>query len=57
MMQIQLMNIMITFKYCHRLMNSNDNLRIKNGKVPEGFKYTSDNNSEWMTNSVLKNDR
>ena len=34
---------------------ANDNLRIKNGKkVPEGFKYTSDNNSEWMTNSVLK---
>jgi FlaA1/EpsC-like NDP-sugar epimerase len=35
---------------------SNDNLRIKNGKkVLEGFMYTSDNNSEWMTNSDFKN--
>ena len=33
-----------------------DSLRIKNGKkVPEGFIYSSDNNSEWMTNSELKN--
>ena len=30
-------------------------LYIKNGiKVTEGFKYTSDNNTEWMTNSDLK---
>ena len=29
--------------------------RIKNGKrVKEGFSYTSDNNSEWMTNSELQ---
>ncbi len=29
--------------------------RIKNGKrVQEGFSYTSDNNSEWMTNSELQ---
>ena len=29
-----------------------DNLRIKDGeKVPEGFVYSSDNNSEWMTKS------
>jgi UDP-N-acetylglucosamine 4,6-dehydratase/5-epimerase len=29
--------------------------RIKNGrKVPEGFSYTSDNNSEWMTPSQLR---
>ena len=35
---------------------ANDNLRIKNGKkVTEGFMYTSDNNSEWMTNSDFKN--
>jgi UDP-N-acetylglucosamine 4,6-dehydratase len=28
--------------------------RIKNGKkVPEGFSYTSDNNSEWMTSEEL----
>ncbi len=28
--------------------------RVKNGKkVPEGFRYTSDNNSEWMTPEVL----
>jgi FlaA1/EpsC-like NDP-sugar epimerase len=28
-----------------------DNLRIKNGKkVSEGFYYSSDNNSQWMTN-------
>lgn len=30
-------------------------LRIKDGKqVPEGFSYTSDNNSEWMTSSELQ---
>ncbi len=29
--------------------------RIKNGKrVPEGFSYTSDNNSEWMTSEELR---
>lgn len=29
--------------------------RIKNGvKVPEGFKYSSDNNSEWMSSEDLK---
>ncbi len=34
---------------------ANDNLRIKNGiKVPEGFAYSSDSNSEWMTTSNLK---
>lgn len=34
---------------------SKDNLRIKNGKkVPEGFIYTSDSNSEWMTTSDLQ---
>ena len=34
---------------------ANDNLRIKDGKkVPEGFIYSSDNNSEWMTKSDLK---
>jgi len=33
----------------------NDNLRIKNGKkLPEGFIYSSNNNSEWMTKSELK---
>ena len=33
----------------------NDILRIKDGKkVPEGFIYSSDNNSEWMTKSDLK---
>ena len=32
-----------------------ENLYIKNGiKVAEGFKYTSDNNTEWMTNSDLQ---
>ena len=32
-----------------------DNLRIKGGKkVPEGFVYSSDNNSEWMTKSDLQ---
>ena len=32
-----------------------DNLRIKNGKkVPEGFSYSSNNNSEWMTKSELQ---
>ena len=31
-----------------------DNLRIKNGKkVPEGFIYSSDNNSEWLKKSEL----
>ena len=30
--------------------------RIRDGvKVPEGFVYTSDNNSEWMTQAKLKN--
>lgn len=30
--------------------------RIKDGKrVPEGFVYSSDNNSEWMTDTELKN--
>ena len=34
---------------------ANDNLRIKDGKkVTEGFIYSSDNNSEWMTKSDLK---
>ncbi len=33
-----------------------DNSRIKNGKkVPEGFIYSSEKNSEWMTKSELKN--
>ena len=33
----------------------NDILRIKNGKkLPEGFIYSSNNNSEWMTKSELK---
>ena len=32
-----------------------DNLRIKEGKkVPEGFVYSSDKNSEWMTKSDLQ---
>ena len=32
-----------------------DDLRIKSGKnVPDGFTYTSDNNSEWMTKSDLE---
>ena len=32
-----------------------DSLRIKSGKkVSEGFVYSSDNNSEWMTKSYLK---
>ena len=32
-----------------------DSLRIKNGKkVPEGFVYSSDNNSDWMTKGKLK---
>ncbi len=32
-----------------------DTLRIKKGKkVPEGFTYNSNTNSEWMTNSELK---
>lgn len=30
--------------------------RIKDGKkVPEGFVYSSDNNTEWMTDNELKN--
>ena len=34
---------------------SKDNLRIKDGKkVPEGFIYSSENNSNWMTKSNLK---
>ena len=34
---------------------SEDDLRIKNGiKVPEGFRYSSDTNIEWMTSSDLK---
>ena len=33
-----------------------DNLRIKDGKkVPEGFMYCSDNNSDWMTKSDFQN--
>ena len=29
--------------------------RIKNGKkVEEGFSYTSDNNTEWMSNETLE---
>ena len=33
----------------------NDNKRIKKGKrVPEGFVYSSDKNTEWMTKSELK---
>ena len=33
-----------------------DKLRIKNGKkVPEGFVYSSENNSEWVTKDELKN--
>ena len=33
---------------------SSDQNRIKNGKkVEEGFSYTSDNNSEWMTKETL----
>tara|TARA_B100000900_G_scaffold411973_1_gene432768 strand:- start:28455 stop:29456 length:1002 start_codon:yes stop_codon:yes gene_type:complete len=33
-----------------------DNLRVKRGKkLPEGFIYSSDNNTEWMTSSDLKN--
>ena len=32
-----------------------DKNRIKSGKkVPEGFTYTSDNNSDWMEQSTLK---
>ena len=32
-----------------------DSLRIKDGvKVPEGFFYNSDNNTEWMTKSNLR---
>ena len=32
-----------------------DSLRIKKGeKVPENFIYSSENNSEWMTNSKLR---
>ena len=32
-----------------------DAARIKDGKtVPEGFRYTSDNNTEWMSNSDLQ---
>lgn len=32
-----------------------DQARIKNGqRVPEGFSYTSDNNSEWMSPCALK---
>ncbi len=32
-----------------------DNTRIKDGKrVPKGFEYTSDNNSEWMSNTDLQ---
>jgi hypothetical protein len=34
---------------------SNDSERIKDGKpVPEGFRYSSDNNKEWMTISELR---
>jgi len=34
---------------------ANDNLRIKDGKkLPDGFVYSSDNNSEWMTKSDLQ---
>ncbi len=33
----------------------NDPQRIKDGKpVPEGFSYTSDNNSQWMSNEALR---
>ncbi len=33
-----------------------DKLRIKNGKkVPKGFVYSSENNSEWLTKDELKN--
>ena len=33
-----------------------DNTRIKDGKrVLKGFEYTSDNNSEWMSNTDLQN--
>jgi FlaA1/EpsC-like NDP-sugar epimerase len=32
-----------------------DAARIKDGKtVPEGFRYTSDNNTEWMSTDDLK---
>jgi UDP-N-acetylglucosamine 4,6-dehydratase (inverting) len=34
---------------------SNDNSRINNGvKVQEGFNYTSDNNTEWMSKETFK---
>lgn len=34
---------------------STDISRIKNGKlVAEGFSYTSDNNTDWMSNEILK---
>jgi len=34
---------------------SNDKERIKNGKkVPEGFSYTSDNNTDWMSIETLQ---
>ncbi len=34
---------------------STDKKRIKSGKlVPEGFSYTSDNNSDWMSKETLK---
>ena len=35
---------------------SNDPRRIKDGvRVPEGFEYTSDNNSQWMSAEYLSN--
>ena len=35
---------------------ANDKLRIKDGKkVPEGFLYSSENNSEWMSETELQN--
>ena len=34
---------------------SNDSIRIKNGtKVPEGFTYSSDKNTQWMTNNEMQ---
>ena len=44
------------YKILSKLNNwKKDKLRIKNGlKVPDGFTYSSNNNSEWFTKSELR---
>ena len=45
----------IIIKFCQINNWDKDVNRIKGGKkVPEGFTYSSDNNSDWMTENDFK---